>query len=290
MNLNIPTEAELTDNGRLYAIQVENSRKLIHHLTGVSRTIETMKVSKPGWWEREIPRNLYGGGQAPKLLNDLELDKVFLTEELYQETKAVLERIIKERKEQDKKDSDQRALFTQIVKEETERARLEFADYDNQMTKLALKLGEQYFKPWTLYTVTYMAENLDITAFRDEEGELVEDLQSVLTFTCNAISPPDMEGYRKIVDAYGAVKDRKISSNIVHIDRMEFTEYPFKGGSFVTYWKRVFVDKNRHYCFYVPPLTEVSDFSYLVPTVPKSMEEGAKERGVVECWKYVEKK
>lgn len=285
----IPNENDLANNERLEKLQKENSSKLIYSLANVAKSIEAMKISKPGWWKTEIPRNLYGAHLAPKLLENLELDKPFLSKELYEECLGVLTRIIVEKKEQDQKESDQYSLFAQIVKEEKERARIEWADFEDKMTKLALKLGEQYFKPWTMYTVTYMAENLDITAFRDEEGELVDDLQSVLTFTCNAITPPDMEGYRKIVDAYGAVRDRKISTNIVHIDRTEFNEYPFKGGSYVSFWKRVFVDKNRHYCFYVPPMTEVADFSYLVPTAPKTMEEGAKERGVVEAWRYAEK-
>ena len=274
------------DQTSLLTIQGDNTHKLIRELHNiVHHHLESYKLRKAHFWAYEIPRNYAGAYQVPKLLEDLEIDKVFLMPELYKNTKATLINVLQQKKDNDEKERIEREKNTRIIQEELSRFKSEMTKYDTQLKALELKLGNEFFRVWSVYSITYMSEHIEASMLRDEDGQLIEDLQEAMTFRCHAITPPDMEGFRKIVDMYGNITNRKTSSNIVHVDRIDFKSYP---PSSPTFWKRVFIDKAHHYSFLVNPLVEVNLDGYEIPQPPVDWAEAAKERGVKEPWRYKE--
>ena len=286
-SLQIPHLNYMDQPESLNKVQKENSNKLAFNLERIiHETIPDLKITRTRYYKEEIPRNSAGAYKVPKLLENLELDKVFLSEELYENTKKTLLGVLEMKQKEDVKQAEEDKLGYQIVQEELERYGKETFAYDAAMTSLAKKLGEQYFKPWRMDTYTYMATMVDFSMLRDEDGETDKDLAEALSWTCNCISEPDSEGFRKTVDIYGNVRDRKIMGTIIHVDRTEFNEYPDPRNW--NFWKRISLTKNygSSYTFYVNPLTEVADFGYLLPKEPISWVDGAKARGVEHPYKY----
>ena len=283
--ISAPTAADA-----LVIVQEENERKLIHNLSKIvgERIIEFRK-SRPFYWKNEIPRNYSGASRAKTLLPQLEAEKYFLSEEEYQEALTTLNRVILDNEIEQKRISEENALFKGIVKEEITRWEKESKEYENTLTEICKALGKQYFKPWVMYTVTYMPENFDPKDLRDDDGEIVEDVIDVVTNSTNYIGEPDSEGFVNSVDIYGSIRKRKFSSNILHIDKTEFNYYPGTPNGEVAincnFWKKYTPDNLLHkISFAVPPGTVVEPYG--VPTKPKTWEETSKERGVKDPWKY----
>lgn len=271
-------------------LQEDNERKLIHSLSKiVGDRITEMKKSKPFFWKNEIPRNYGGASRAKALLPQLEVEKVFLSEEEYQQALTTLNRVILDNEIEQKRISEENVLFKGIVKEEIARYEKEFKEYENALSELCKSLGQKYFKPWVMYTVTYMPEKFDPKDLRDDDGEIVEDIVDVVTNSTNYIGEPDSEGFVNAIDIYGGIRKRKFSSNILHIDKTEFNYYPGTPNGEVAinsnFWKKNTPDNSLHrISFAVPPGTVVEPYG--VPTKPKTWDETCKERGVKDPWKY----
>jgi hypothetical protein len=265
-------------------IQTDNERKLIGNLsTIIGKRIEELKKSKPYFWKNEIPRNYSGASRALQLLGQLEADKVFLSEEEYTEALTTLNRVIVDAEIENKRVTEENTKFQLIVKEEYERWQKETKEYELMLQGACKVLAQKYFHSWTLYSVTYMAENIDPKDLRDEEGELINDVSEALSWQCHYIGEADSEGFLTCVDVYGNLRKRKISTNIVHIEKTEFTNYPEQIN--VNFWKRIIPDKSTSgISFLVPPDSNVLSHEY--PEKPRSWDETAKERGVKEPWKY----
>jgi hypothetical protein len=276
--LSSPSAAEA-----LVTVQEENDRKLIHSLSKiVGERIVEMKKSRPYFWKNEIPRNYGGASRAKALLEQLEKEKYLLSEEEYQEALTTLNRVIIDNEIEQKRISEENALFKGIVKEEMARWEKENKEYEDALSEICKSLGQKYFKPWVMYTVTYMPEHFDPKDLRDDDGEIVEDVVDVVTNSTNYIGEPDSEGY-------GNIRKRKFSSNILHIDKTEINHYPGTPNGEVAincnFWKKITPDNSLHrISFAVPPGTVVEP--YVVPSKPKTWDETCKERGVKDPWKY----
>jgi hypothetical protein len=283
--LSSPSAAEA-----LVTVQEENDRKLIHSLSKiVGERIVEMKKSRPYFWKNKIPRNYSGASRAKALLEQLEKEKYLLSEEEYQEALTTLNRVIIDNEIEQKRISEENALFKGIVKEEMARWEKENKEYEDALSEICKSLGQKYFKPWVMYTVTYMPKHFDPKDLRDDDGGIVEDVVDVVTNSTNYIGEPDSEGFVNAIDIYGNIRKRKFSSNIIHVDKTKFNYYPgtLNGEAAINcnFWKKITPDNSLHrISFVVPPGTVVEP--YVVPTKPKTWDETCKERGVKDPWKY----
>ena len=269
-------------------IQKENSSNFIKSLsTIICETIENLKESKPIWWQKEIPHNYSGAHLVPRLLEKLEQDKYFLSEEQYEETIRVLEDVRHQKLELDALNLAEKIKNTSIVTREKARYDQEYKEYKEKLAQLCKKLGNFYFHPWTLYSTSYMATDICIGDLKNEDGELEEDIVEALTFVINYIGEPDINGYLTAVDVYGKTKQRKISENFIHTTKEEMNDYPTNGKG--NFWQKFYPDPSEpSFVFYVPPDTLVKDFKRDLPVKPVLWSDSCKALGVENPWKYQE--
>lgn len=279
-----PLSEMCLEHEHLKRLQTENNTKFIQCIAGRIETLNNFKLSKPHYWATEIPRNFSGASKVPTLLEKLELDKVFLTQEQYDTTKTILLQVKADGEKFTKDMNDRNALWTEIVNREYHRWTEETNKYIEKLKELSYLYGRQFFKPWKVDSVTYMAEHIDPKDLYDEDGKLLEEIADAMTWTAHCLTEPSENGFQLIVDLYGSTRLRKISTNIVHTERLEFNEYP-ELGSNSNFWKKVYLDSSLPQIYFlVPPGTELKDL--VIPAKPIGWTDASAALGVLDPWRY----
>jgi len=163
-------------------------------------------------------------------------------------------------------------------------------EYDTAMTEFCRQQTLKYFHPFQLDLVSYLPEHIDITDLYTEDGELNGDALEGLTYQ-SALVPhsANPDGFFMCVDRLGKVSERKISSNIIHTDRLSFNEPPGPtvfGYADAYYYQKFYPDNTSHkYVIYVPPGVPMEPIVN-VPIRPIHWRDAAKELGVSDPWNY----
>lgn len=276
----------ITPEDILAKVQKENDDKLINCLNeSISKRITELKLSKPKWWFDNIPYNYSGASKAESMLKNLEVDRIFLEDDIYEKILTILNRVLIDAKIKEKEDAELKARNTEIIKREKAAYEAAYKQYEINLTELCKFLAKQYFKPWTLYTTCYFPEHFDIRDIRDEDGEVLDDLADAVTETTSYIGEPDKDGFLTCVNSYGNTFKRKISSNVYHTDKTEINTCMEVTQTSVPFWKRITPDpKCSGIGFVVPPGTEVVINE--CPVRPLEWDKKCVELGIKEPWRW----
>lgn len=275
------------ENDVLEKIQDDNDNKLIRNLTdAITKRVDELKLSKPKWWYDTIPKNYSGAYQVEGLLKNLEIDRVFLTDEQYTKILSILNGVLIDARIKDKDDEELKIKNTAIVKREREAYELAYKQYEIDLIKMCQDLAKEYFKPWTLYTAVYFPENFDPRDLRDEDGETNSDLVEAVTAQSSYVGEPDSEGYFTCVHHYGVLSKRKISNNLYHTDKTEFNVPNTITQTTVPFWKRIVPDTKCNGIGYLVPPNTVMRTDHVYPVRPTPWDEVCKKLGVKEPWNW----
>ena len=275
----------VTPDEVLNQIQKSNDAKLVSCLNeSITKRIAELKVSKPKWWFDIVPRNYSGASKVESLLKNLENDKIFLTDEIYDKLVTILNGILLDAKIKELEDQKLKEKNIAIVSNEKKIYEEAYKKYEEDLIRICKELAEHYFKPWTLYTAVYFPENFDPRGLKDEDGEVENDLIEAVTAQSNYTGEPDSEGYVNCVNPYGNTHKRKLSSNLYHTDKTEFKE-PLNTMTHINFWKRIIPDSRcNNIGFNVPPGTVVEIHEF--PVRPITWEEKCKEQGIRDPWNW----
>jgi hypothetical protein len=271
----------------LIKIQQENDAKLISCLNeSITKRIAEIKADKPGWWLNNIPYNYSGASRVESLLKNLEIDRIFLEDEIYEKIRGILNGVLIDAKIKEKEEAELKIKNKVIVKQAKEEYEAAYKQYEINLTELCKFLAKQYFKPWVLYTTCYFPEHFDVRDIRDEDGEILDDLADAVTEATSYIGEPDKDGFLTCVNNYGNTFKRKISTNIYHIDKVEYNTCIEVTATSVPFWKRYTPDpKCNGIGFVVPPGTEVTINE--CPIRPLEWDKKCQELGIKEPWRWL---